>query len=213
MSEYISVGCSLIALGLVLYMFFTRKKIYQSKEEVTMIDIPKQASEAFLKTMHQQEQKIEFLQAQLTNFKRETQGIYLKWANPREDKAAYLLRLYNDSPEKIYNVKFSVNEKYEGFMKLFHEKLDCESEKSINLFFIPGVWQNIPQQGPTADRLTFIEKWIENRMEPIKFTVEYLTEPLGNSSIKLDILFTKENLTINLRSVLQASRNNLTLLS
>lgn len=196
-----------------------REIMAQARKEVENLpisrvveELPKPASNALLKTVQEQEKKIEFLQAQLSNYKRDTQGVYLKWATPREDKAAYLLRIYNDSYGKIYNIKHSVDPKYADFMKLFSNQEACESEKSVNLFFVPGTWKNIPQQGPTADRLTFVEKWIENRMEPIKFIVEYSTDPISNTTIQLEIFFTKDNLTSNFRSVLHSSRNNLTLL-
>lgn len=179
-------------------------------EEIVQITHP--ASDALIRKIQEQEFRIESLQKQVESYKSVSANVYLAWALPREDKAAYLLRLHNDTADTLYGISFSVDSKYQDFMKLFNEKDTCDPQGKINLFFVPGVWETNPQHGPTADRISFIEKWIENKVEPIEFTISYSLTP-HSEKIEQKIFFTKENLTNNFRNSLRASKSNLTLLT
>lgn len=74
------------------------------------------------KTIENQTKEIAELQKQVSLYKREDTGIIAQWVEAREDKSAYMINIYNDSAERIFNLEVRIEAPYDKFSKLFWKK-------------------------------------------------------------------------------------------
>ena len=154
------------------------------------------------KTVERQTKQIAQLEKKLTLHERKGQGVVTDWAIPREDRSAYLLELYNDSPNKIFNVEAQINPTYETYCKLFWKNNKIEPEKTLHLFFVPGGWTPISPNA--ANRKHFLEVWLENKLQPITFTIRYTEAPNKANFQTITTEFTTEHLSSHLKRSLAA---------
>ena len=160
------------------------------------------------KVVEQQATKIDQLQKEVETFKRKSTGVSIRWDQPREDKAAYRMIIYNDLPERIFNISVTSEESYKETMTLYCDNATCDTQKHINAFFLPGIWAVKSEDTPIA-RQKFCEIWLKKKLEPIKFTVKYTKTPTEQDYEVLDLYFAPDNLTKHFRSSLQTSKLHL----
>jgi len=152
------------------------------------------------------------LEKKIEKFKRPHVGATLSWESCREDKAAYLLRLNNDSPEKIYNIAIEIDERYVEYVNLFCKKNECDSESTLDIFFIPGGWTNLEQGEATREK--FVSEWLKNDLEPILFTIKYTKTPLKKNFLSITIDFTTIQISKHLsRKISNHKRSKLAIIS
>ena len=157
------------------------------------------------KIIEKQIQQIVSLEKQLAQYKREGQGIVAKWAPPREDKSAYMLIIYNDTPERIFNVSISIDPKYQSCCKVFLKQDECPPNKPINAFFIPGGWHD--GVGGKNESNDFAEIWLQNQLEDITFVITYNLGPTESDDAKtISIQFSRRNLTKHLKNSIRAAK-------
>jgi len=169
-------------------------------------------SKSVSKTVESQIQQINTLEQQVKLFKRKPEGVIAKWAPPREDKAAYLLTIYNDTPEKIYNISLTVESKYKDCSQVLFENSTCESQKQVLGFFVPGGWSR--QADLMTSRDHFVALWIQNKLNPIKFTISYTKTPISSDQKqKIEIIFDRTCLTQHLTNKIRNYHRKTTLKS
>lgn len=190
---------------------FTLFKLHRTKGSNLQGLAPSQVSNTLAKTLAQQSTKIDELEKQISLYKKPTTGITLKWASPREDKSAYLLALFNDFPETIHNIAVSIDPIYAACTSLHSQTERCESQKSVNLFFLPAIFGENNSE-PAIFREEFIKLWLENKLKPIEITVKYTRDPTINDNYETaKIYFTRDNLTRHLRTAIQSAKTRLTI--
>lgn len=173
--------------------------------------VPSQASTTLAKTLEQQSTKIDELEKQISLYKRPTTGVVLKWANPREDKSAYLLTLFNDFPESIHNITIEVDSIYQTCTGIHCQEERCDFQKSINIFFLPAIFGENNTE-PTIFRDEFIKIWLENKLKPIEIIVKYTRGPtISDNYETAKIYFTRDNLTKHLKIAIQSAKTRLTI--
>lgn len=198
-SEIALVGIAGIFLIAIIYMFFKIKKLsfnYYAK--------------SVSQTVESQTQQIVKLEKELSLFKREDTGVLAKWAPPREDKAAYLLTIYNDTPETIHNISVEIEERYRSVCKIFFEKSQCDPQKQVLVFFIPGGYSK--ETDLMTSRNGFVTSWMKNKLEPIKFVVKYSKTPIAGDFQEMELLFNRTNLTKHLANKIRTIHKKLTIL-
>ena len=157
------------------------------------------------KTVESQSTKIAELEHQIKQYKRKETGVVLDWAKARDDRSAYLLSIYNDSAERIFNVEVRIDQEYQMTSKIFWKANKIDSQKSINAFFIPGGW-NDSNSASSTDRGKFLEIWMQNDLKPIKFTVLYTETPSKINHKTVEINFKKEQLSGHFKRRLQGTK-------
>ena len=202
--ETLTIVLVITVLGLVILNIFIINKIKNSNSGTLG-----RAPVALTKVVEQQAGKIDQLQKEVETFKRKTTGVTIKWDKAREDKAAYRMIVYNDLPERVFNVSVEIDEAYREVMTLYCDNSTCDAQKHINAFFLPGAWAVKTDEAPIA-RQRFCEIWLKNKLEPIKFIVKYTKSPtLERGYERLELYFATDNLTKHFRSSLQASKLHL----
>jgi len=162
-------------------------------------------------TVESQTQQIVKLERELSLFKREDVGVIVKWAPAREDKAAYLLTIYNDTPEKIYNLSIEIDKEYSSVSQIHFEQSSCESQKQVLAFFMPGGWSK--QADKMTSRDGFVAAWMKNKLKPLKFTVKYTTSPIASDDpTKIEIEFNRTHLTKHMANKIRNTHKKLTVL-
>jgi hypothetical protein len=176
--------------------------------------VPTVILESVEKIVENQASKIKELEEKIQLYKREDVGVVAEWASPREDKSAYLLNIYNDTAERIFNVQVEIEPLYRNLCKLYGKEDKCDPQKSINAFFVPGGWSDpsISGQKP-VDRADFVKTWTDNNFLPIKFNVTYTKTPSRQNYEMFEVSFTIENTTKHLKSRLIAKKPILTSVS
>lgn len=180
---------NVIMIGIIVYLYLQNKN---NKKHEIQTNYIKTAT----KTVDQLVTKNIELEKKIEKYQRPYVGLILNWEPCREDKAAYLLKIYNDSSETIYNISIEFDSRYTDCSGLFIKRDICEPEKSLNLFFIPGGWTDLNSE--ESNREKFTKVWVQNNLEPIKFTVKYTKTPLKDNFLTGEINFTTEQLSKHL---------------
>ena len=214
----IEIILSLLLLLTIFFSFFKKKVVaipfivstvakITSKRKLELSNIPESS---LARTIQQQALQIDTLEKELKNFKRKNTGINLRWAKPRNDKAAYLLLVHNDSSETIYNIECEIEEAYKSCCTIYSETSTCNTRESVHFFFLPGTWaRNIAEEA--VGRQQFVDAWLSNKMQPVKFTVTYSSNPSSNEKETLEIFFTRDNLSEHLKKVIVQSKTHLSI--
>lgn len=176
-------GVVSLLLLIVFYMLFRMRKLsfnYYAK--------------SVSKTVEAQTAKILELEKQLGLYARERSGVVGEWAKTRVDRSAHLLSVYNDTPDRIFNVKVTISPEYQAYSKVFHKANKIDSQKALNVFFVPGGW-NAANTATPIDRSQFLRCWLDQKLKPIIFTVMYTETPSRINFKSIEVPFKKEQLT------------------
>jgi hypothetical protein len=166
-------------------------------------------------TSSELESKVALLEQQLALYKRQDVGVVLTWLPTKQDSMAYVLEVYNDTPEKIFNVQVHIEPTYQQCTNIFGLFDKCDAQKSIEISFVPGGWAANPKNAENINRNNFLELWLQEKLKPIKFTVMYTTTPRKQDFKILEIDFKKEQAAKHMKTRLRQlkTKSNLTLLS
>jgi hypothetical protein len=104
------------------------------------------------------------VQRQLENYKRPRTGLLARWVPPKEDESAYVLSIYNDTSERIFNVDLIIPKQYRAL---------CQVYVSAN-FIDPDSWLEIAM---IPKRQEFAQQWFNESFKPIVFSLQYTEAP------------------------------------
>jgi hypothetical protein len=211
------ITITLLVLIIILLVGLNVHILNKVKVQSSNTKIPDELSQiptTLTKVVEKQAQEIDSLSKQLDTFKRKSTGVNVKWDKSREDKAAYRIIIYNDSPERIFNISVEIDQAYREVSTLYSDNATCDAEKHINAFFLPGIWA-VKNTDSTIGRQKFCEAWLQNKLEPIKFVIRYTKTPsLDQDYQEISLYFATDNLTKHLKTSLQALKSHpLTLVS
>jgi hypothetical protein len=166
-------------------------------------------------TSHELESKIALLEQQLALYKRQDVGVVLTWLPTKEDSMAYVLEVYNDTPERIFNIQVHIEPTYQQCTNIFGLFDKCDAQKSIEISFVPGGWIANPKNAENINRNNFLELWLQEKLKPIRFTVMYTTTPRKQDFKILEIDFKKEQTAKHMKTRLRQlkTKSSLTLLA
>jgi len=204
---FIIASISLVVSVVVLFKL--------NKTKSNLISAPTQGlipnqSATLVKTLEQQSTKIDELEKQISIYKKPSTGVTLQWASPREDKSAYLLTLFNDFPQTIHNIGVVIEQTYSSCASVYSQVTRCESQKSINLFFLPAIL-GASDSDTSVFRDEFIKIWLENKLKPVEITVRYTQGPTVNDNYEtVKIYFTRDDATKHLKTAIQNAKTRLT---
>jgi hypothetical protein len=189
---------------------------FNSKQEIletTTIPKPLLSSSDLIqdKLKNEFEAKISQLEEQLALYKRQGTGVVLTWLATKEDSMAYVLEIYNDTPDKIFNIQVHIDPTYQQCANIFGIFDKCDPQKSIEISFVPGGWITNPKNAENINRNNFLELWLQEKLKPIKFTVMYTITPRKQDFKILEVDFKKEQAARHMKTRLQQLKSKVSL--
>lgn len=150
------------------------------------------------------------LEEQIKVYQRDDTGVVAQWEAPKENTNSYVIQIYNDSPEKVFNVQVEVESKYRNQVKILWKQNAIEAQKDVRAYFVPGGWNEKTNELAT-DRARFLEVWLNNGLKPIQFTVKYTKTPASQQIETVNLFFEAHHISGHLKRRLAAlqARGNL----
>ena len=196
--EWILIGGGFVFL---CFMIFVSVLLFKLRDK-------KHTADALVKIVDDQKKRMTDLERQINKHESINQIVAVRWAPPREDKSAYRLIVYNDTPDTIFNLKMSIESDYRPYSKIYLQEDEVNKNKTTSAFFIPGGWMNPTElkekRTSTAD---FADIWLQNRLQPIQFVISWTSGIDATENIHiLKIDFTRKNLTSHLKESIRAAK-------
>lgn len=103
-------------------------------------------------------------QKQLDLYKRPRGSLFARWVTPKEDESAYVLSIYNDSNERVFNVDVVVPKPYKSACQVYITSNYIDPDSWLEIAILP-------------QRQEFAQLWFNDAYKPIAFHVRYTESP------------------------------------
>lgn len=97
-------------------------------------------------------------------YRRPRGSLFARWVTPKEHESAYVLSIYNDSNERVFNVDVVVPKPYTSACQVYITSNYIDPDSWLEIAILP-------------QRQEFAQLWFNDAYKPIAFYVRYTESP------------------------------------